>query len=172
MTESVFFLEEFTKEDKKDITVYQLLTHTSGLPASRDFYKESIEPKEIPRLIATTSLQASPGSKVIYSDLGFMMLYKLIEKIADQRLDVVAKRELFEPLGMKETNFNPNYNQSRFASMEYDEASGSWLRGVVHDENARFMGGISGHAGLFSTATDLGNYVSMLRMMGCFETMK
>lgn len=164
-----FFLEEFATEDKKEITVHQLLTHTSGLPASRDFYKESTEPKEILNLIAATPLQATPGRKVIYSDLGFIVLYKLIEKLAAQQLNVFAKRELFEPLGMNETDFNPNYDLNRFASTEFDEASGSWLRGVVHDENARFMGGISGHAGLFSTISDLENYVTALSNDGLFK---
>ena len=107
--------------------------------------------------------------KVIYSDLGIITLYKIIETITGQKFDEYVKKEIFEPLNMKETLFNPSFNRNRYAATEYSEKLGEYKHGIVHDDNTESMGGISGHAGLFSTVNDLAQFASMIENDGIYE---
>lgn len=152
------YIPAFTGGGKDRVTLRHLLTHTSGLPAHIHLYSTLASPDEVPGYIARLPLEYEPGTKVVYSDLGFILLGHIAEKVYGAPLDEAARRLVFEPLGMRDTTFNPPAEaRARAAATEYVPGIG-FLRGVVHDENARFMGGVSGHAGLFSTADDLAVY--------------
>jgi CubicO group peptidase (beta-lactamase class C family) len=165
------YLPEFDRADKRTITVGQLLTHTSGLPAWRPLYIEAAEDGAL-RAIAEQPLESAPGTRVLYSDLGFITLGLLIEKLAGTPLAEVARREIFEPLALERTFFNPAMAiQTEVAACEIGNAFeremceglkvtnwANWrehlIWGEVHDGNAHFLGGAAGHAGLFSTARE------------------
>lgn len=160
------FFPEFAANGKEDVRLRHLLTHTSGLPAHRSFYKENLTTDEIIQRIHQEKLVDPPESKVSYSDLGFILLYHLVEHVTDQPFEVFLAEQFYEPLGMNETGFQPTFRQERYAATEYSETRGDYKQGVVHDENAESMGGISGHAGLFSTIDDLTKWVKMIENEG------
>jgi len=169
------YLPEFGGADKREVTVRHLLTHTSGLPAWRPLYvlcRGDVE--SVPREIASQPLEQPPGARVVYSDLGFITLGLLAQRVTLTRLDELARREIFAPLGLKRTFFNPEKSlQTGVAACESggnayeremceaggDAAGGGHWRertiwGEVHDGNAYFLGGAAGHAGLFSDARE------------------
>ncbi|HEV2913308.1 MAG TPA: serine hydrolase domain-containing protein [Pyrinomonadaceae bacterium] len=168
-----FYLPEFDLSGKRAITVGQLLTHTSGLPAWRPLYIEAEDSAAVLRVIAEQPLESAPGTRVCYSDLGFITLGLLIEKLAGgRRLSEIARREIFEPLGLKRTFFNPeaalrgwvaacetgnSFEREMCRELKAGEHA-RWrehlIWGEVHDGNAHFLGGAAGHAGLFSTAPE------------------
>lgn len=167
------YLPEFERTDKQAITVGQLLTHTSGLPAWRPLYiLAEGERDRAAAVIASLDLEYRPGMGVVYSDLGFIALGLLLERAGGKDLAELANTEIFEPLGLQQTFFNPEIAmQTGIAACETGNAferemfveSGpgaekAWRReliwGEVHDGNAHFLGGVAGHAGLFSTATE------------------
>ena len=149
-----------------DITIYHLLTHTSGLPA--DLSNKSIKSKEqIRNEIYLTKKEYSTGSKVIYSDLGYIILGDMISKIYGKSLDVISNEEIFNPLNMKNTCFNPS-NKELCAPTEITKERGL-VKGIVHDEKAYSLGGVAGHAGVFTTTRDLSNFVKMVLNNGIFD---
>ena len=144
------------------ITVKQLLTHFSGLRADVDLepewsgYGTGVQKayEEVPIV--------PPGSRFIYSDINYILLAEIVRKISGKSIDVFAKERIFRPLSMPETSFRPTENLlSRIAPTER-LPNGTLLHGVVHDPTTRFMGGVSGHAGLFSTVDDLGRFAQMV----------
>jgi CubicO group peptidase (beta-lactamase class C family) len=139
------------------VTLRHLLTHTAGLPDTRMFYEWCGSREELLRDLAATPLSAPPGSQVTYSDLGFMALGEIVAMVAGQPLDQAVRRLVTEPLGMTSTGYNPAGPPDRFAATERRPDGTPWT-GIVHDENARLMGGVAGHAGLFSTAADLARF--------------
>lgn len=168
------YLPEFDRTDKQMITVRELLTHTAGLPAWRPLYLlAEDEPERTAGVIAGLDLEYKPGTRVIYSDLGFIALGMLLERMTGQHLAEMAQREIFEPLQLKQTFFNPELAlQTGIAAAETGNAyekevaietgAGDYARsrqrliwGEVHDGNAYFLGGAAGHAGLFSTAGEV-----------------
>ncbi|MGE8204911.1 serine hydrolase domain-containing protein [Heyndrickxia sp. NPDC080065] len=161
-----YFLPQFHTEET---TLKHLITHTSGLPAHKPFYKESLNKDELINRICKEPLISRVGEKVTYSDLGLILLYKIIEVVTTEKFETFTKREIFNPLEMNDTGFNLNDNRDRFAATEFCENLEEYKTGIVHDENAESMGGISGHAGLFSTIKDLGNYASMIENEGVFQ---
>lgn len=164
-----YFLPEFGKNGKEEIRIRDLLTHTAGLPAFHNYYLESLSTEQILERIYDDELVAPIGSKVIYSDLGLITLYKLIESVTNQSLPDYLQKEIFEPLGMNETGFNPTFPKHRYAATEFCQTLNDYKIGIVHDENTESMGGISGHAGLFSTVSDLAKYTSMIENNGIFR---
>jgi CubicO group peptidase (beta-lactamase class C family) len=141
------------------VTVRHLLTHTSGLPGSRKFYEWCGSRGELLDDLYATALEAPPGARVVYSDLGFMLLGELVAVVAGEPLEAAVRRLVTDPLGMARTRFRPSGPPGIFASTER-RADGSPWTGIVHDENARLMGGVAGHAGLFSTAGDLAAFAA------------
>ena len=139
-----------------DAPVRALLTHTSGLPAWRPLFAEVSERRTALAAVLQSPLER-PG-EVVYSDLGFMLLGALVERVAHEPLDAFAAREVFGPLGMFDTSFGPLVGVPVAATEDC-----GWrdrvLEGEVHDENATVWEGVAGHAGLFGTATDLARYV-------------
>jgi uncharacterized protein YbbC (DUF1343 family)/CubicO group peptidase (beta-lactamase class C family) len=149
------YLPAFAQNGKGDITVRELLTHYSGLPPDLDLKTEWHGRDAAFEMAMQSKLVNPPGSRFLYSDINFEVLGFLVEKVAGQALNAFAAAHIYEPLGMHETGFLPQASWlPRIAPTQYDEG-GIMLRGVVHDPTARRMGGVAGHAGLFSTADDL-----------------
>ena len=163
------FLPSFQKHGKEGVTIKQLLTHSSGLAAHRPYFERKLSAIEVLKEINEEKLQYVPDKDVVYSDLGFILLKDIIEKVTGQKIDEYARQYLFEPMGMKDTGYKPTYERQRFAPTEYYDHLKSHKYGIVHDDNTEFMGGISGHAGLFSTMDDLSIYTKMLENDGLHE---
>jgi serine-type D-Ala-D-Ala carboxypeptidase len=162
------YLPEFRGQSKETVTVEQLLLHTSGLPPSNPLadYRQG---RERARARAVGSvLEAYPGRRFIYSDVGYIVLGMLLERVTGEPLDVTARRVIWEPLGMKDTRYCRRLCDSpRIAPTEL--ASGrhaSPIRGEVQDPRAYLLGGVAGHAGLFSSADDLSRFARMLLGQG------
>lgn len=150
------YIPEFTGKWKSRVTVRHLLTHSSGLPSWRPLYKEASSPADAVALAIATPLDTTPGVRMVYSDLGAIILTEIAKRLAKSPLDRYAAKKIFTPLGMMETFFRPDSSlRSRTAPTEIDPWRQRHLRAEVHDENAFALGGVSGHAGLFSTANDL-----------------
>ena len=167
------YLGEFDRTDKQDITVRELLTHASGLPAWQPLYvlAEGERDRAV-GAIANLKLEYKPGTRVVYSDLGFILLGFLLERMTGSRLAQLARQEIIEPLKFQRTFFNPeqslqtgiaacelgNGYEREMCSSSGDSGYRDWRKdliwGEVHDGNAHFLGGAAGHAGLFSTALE------------------
>lgn len=156
------YLPEFAQNGKQDITVRELLTHYSGLAPDLDL-KTSWQGRDTAFKMAMAQKPAHPpGTGFVYSDINFEVLGFLVEKVAGMPLNDFAARTIFDPLGMHHTRFLPPEDwASLIAPTQYDE-QGHMLRGVVHDPTARRMGGVAGHAGLFSTADDLALFAQQI----------
>ena len=156
------YLPEFAQNGKADITVRQLLTHYSGLDPDLDL-KTAWEGKQTAYAMAMAEMPADPpGAKFSYSDINFIVLGELVERVSGETLDEYAVRHIFAPLKMLHTRFMPPAAwRMKIAPTQYDENE-HMLRGVVHDPTARRMGGVAGHAGLFSTGDDLAKYAQTL----------
>ncbi len=165
------YIPSFGRRAKNEVTVRQLITHTSGLPAWFPFYTMFIDRQDVYRQIdEAVSLAYKPGDKRTYSDLGFIMLGRLVEVVSGERLDEFTRTNIFEPLGMQDTMYLPDLQRRlRTAPTEYDPMRNKELKGIVHDENTRVMGGVSGHAGLYSTVNDLAVFAQMLINKGEFN---
>lgn len=178
--------------EKARVTVRHLLTHSAGLPAFEPLWRSLRGRDAYLHRIVETPLEYSPGTRIVYSDFGAILAGFIVERVSDQRLDVVLQERIFGPLGMSDTGFNPlQWDEfgraaagdgsadmadgdaeaevpsadilSRIAPTEVDTVfRGQHVHGVVHDENAYAMGGVAGHAGLFSSARDLAVFAQML----------
>lgn len=168
-------IERFLPQFKAPgVTLWHLLTHTSGLPAWANLFHRGVGKERVSQELFDYKWPiitpiCEPGKWVIYSDLGYILLGRAIEEVAERSLDVLARDWVFIPLGMHDTFFNPlQMLGSRMAATEDDPDRGGVLVGVVHDENAWAMGGVSGHAGLFSTAWDLALFAQMILNEGSY----
>jgi CubicO group peptidase (beta-lactamase class C family) len=148
------YLPAFAALHHGPVTIRHLLAHTSGLPDTRKFYQWCSGREELLRDLLATPLEAPPGTRVTYSDLGFLALGEIVAAVAGEPLDAAVRNLVTRPLRMPSTGYNPAAAPGRFAATERREDGTPW-NGVVHDENARLMGGVAGHAGLFSVAADL-----------------
>jgi uncharacterized protein YbbC (DUF1343 family) len=154
-------LGDFAQGGKGKVTVEQLLLHTSGLAASNALSEyEGGRQLALQRVFASPLLRA-PGEKVLYSDLGYIVLGEIVERVSGTPLDEFARQSLFEPLRMRETTFRPDALLALRAAPT-ERRDGRWLVGQVHDPRAHLLGGVAGHAGLFSTASDLSRFARML----------
>ena len=167
----ITYLPEFNNNGKDKITIRNLLLHNSGLPAFKKYYDEYSTAKEVINDIMNLKLIYETGSKYVYSDLGMITLQKVIEKISGTTLDKFLKKELFEPLGMNRTMYNPPKEmKNECVPTEIDTFYRMrLLQGEVHDERAYLLNGVAGHAGLFSTAEDLSKFVRTLLNGGKFN---
>lgn len=152
---------EVRKTPVGPVTVEQLLLHTGGLSERTWLIQYGTERESIYRGICEKPLDAQPGMRVAYSNRGFILLGFLIEKIAGRPLDNFLEEEIWRPAGMLNTGYCPK-DPSRIAPTEFDAESGDYLCGVVHDENAWVLGGVAGHAGVFSDAEDLCRFCRMI----------
>jgi serine-type D-Ala-D-Ala carboxypeptidase len=157
------YLPEFTGGLKDQVTVRHLLTHRSGLPAGRDLWRMARSTDEAKQIVLSTPLDCRPGVCYEYSDLGADVLGWVVEAAAGESLDRFLKERVYDPLGMTDTFFRPADSlRYRVAPTEVTPPRGYALRGEVHDENAYALGGVAGHAGLFSTAADLSLFAQMM----------
>jgi CubicO group peptidase (beta-lactamase class C family) len=148
--------------DKKDIDIKQIMTHTSGIPAHAMLCDTVEKPGDVYAAILGLNLLDPPGRNVVYSCLGFILLGKICETLGKKGLDRLAEEWVFGPLKMASTGYNPSHNHNNFAATEFCKERGEWLCGTVHDENARFAGGVSGNAGVFSTIADCSKFAAAL----------
>ncbi len=157
-----FYLPGFIGPSKNRVSVRHLLTHTSGLPAGADIWGS---PMTAWGQVVATPLIRVPGSRVEYSDLGFVLLWNVAERAAGEPLWSLLDRRVYAPLGMRSTTFLPGEACARCAPTGI-RPDGVPLRGLVHDPISRRLGGMTGNAGLFSTAHDLGRFAAMLAHNG------
>jgi CubicO group peptidase (beta-lactamase class C family) len=161
------YLPTFGQSGKKKVTVRQLLVHYSGLPADlRQTRRRRITSKNALSRIYQTRLVAPPGQRFIYSDLGFVVLGKIVEKLTGQSLSRFAKEQIFSPLAMTSTSFLPRPDVIHNIAPTERLKEGGMLRGHVHDPLASKLGGVAGDAGLFSAAKDLAKFCQMLLQRG------
>jgi beta-N-acetylhexosaminidase len=164
------FLPEFRGGNKDKVTVWHLLTHSSGIDWWAPLYKELKGKDAYLRRVTSMDLVYEPGTKSVYSDLGVLLLGEILERVAGQDIESFARARLFAPLGMKDTTYRPGPELlPRIAPTENDPWRGHVLRGEVHDENAAALGGVAPHAGLFGTAGDLARFAQMLLGGGVLE---
>jgi beta-N-acetylhexosaminidase len=171
------YIPEFTGPGKWEITVRQLLTHTSGLPGYVEFFRDYDPADAGPETAAlifsrilATELTAPPGLRYEYSDLGILLLGEVLNRVLGEPYEDYAMREIFRPLGMEWTRWNPPPDWlDRIPPTEEDPWRGRIVHGEVHDENAAAMGGVASHAGLFSTAGDLSQFAQMLLNGGIYD---
>ncbi|MBC7897700.1 MAG: serine hydrolase [Cytophagaceae bacterium] len=155
---------------KDRVTVRQLLTHHSGLPAGKELWRMAVTREQAKGIVLAAQLACNPGDCFIYSDLGADVLGWVVETVSGQGLDQFLAERVFGPLGMADTRFNPAPSlASRIAPTEVSPPRGYPLKGEVHDENAFALGGVAGHAGLFSTASDLAVFATMMLNGGVYE---
>jgi serine-type D-Ala-D-Ala carboxypeptidase len=152
------------KPKREAVTVRMLLAHSSGLPAYEKLFEFTHDPKELLRAAMTTPLAATPGTRAEYSDIGFILLGETLQRIAGEPLDQFAQREIFDRLGLTRTWFVPPLDmRSQIPPTEDDRTFRKRIiQGEVNDENAWVMGGVSGHAGMFASATDLATFAECL----------
>jgi uncharacterized protein YbbC (DUF1343 family)/CubicO group peptidase (beta-lactamase class C family) len=190
LTDSISrFIPEIRSEEKERITVEHLLTHRSGYAPDFDLREQWTGNQEALRHLYEEPVRTTPGARFVYSDIGFIALGEIVRRVSGQRLDEFARRHIFEPLGMRDTDFrliDPTFTASRvamdtrrarIAPTETRRATAGYLggrpetvtvagdemlRGIVHDPTAQRMEGVAGHAGLFTTADDLAIYCQMI----------
>lgn len=158
---SKYFSQCFGKED---ITVFMLMTHTSGISAHMPLYLDK-DTGDAVSAILSKPLAYPTGTKTVYSCMGYILLGKILEKIEGKTLDKIVKERVFVPLGMENSLYNPPAD-AICAATERDIFTGEMVCGVVHDENARFLKGISGNAGMFCTVNDTVRFAKMLSKRG------
>jgi CubicO group peptidase (beta-lactamase class C family) len=149
---------------RKDVTLHMLLAHSSGLAPYAKLFLNNPGRQELIHAAFTMPLVADPGSRAEYSDIGFIILGIILERLADEALDSFCRREIFSPLGMIDTGFNPpKIIHERIAPTADDRAFRQRIvQGEVQDENASVLSGIAGHAGVFATAADLGRFAPVM----------
>ena len=153
------FVPQLRQGPKDQITIFQLLAHMAGFPGGEPLSRYLKSRDEIVQSICSINLLYLPGTGRIYDDLGYILLGLIVESITGLTLDKYCQNEIFEPLGMSETMFvPPKALLGRIVPTEIDVDRGGLLRGIVHDERAYLMGGVAGHAGIFTTARDLGKF--------------
>jgi CubicO group peptidase (beta-lactamase class C family) len=164
----VKYIPQFGVNGKDHITIKNLLLHNSGLPAWKKFYGKNLKPEDVIHEIFASKLEFKTGEKTVYSDLGIITLGKIIEKITGKSLDIFCNDEIFIPLKMNSTFFNPMDSVKKLCAPT--ETDKYWrmktLQGEVHDETSAMLNGVAGHAGLFSTASDISKLMSVLMNKG------
>jgi uncharacterized protein YbbC (DUF1343 family) len=156
------YLPEFAQNGKEDITIRQLVTHYSGLAPDLDLKEPWQGYDTAIRMAMAEKLDNPPGAKFVYSDINYIVLGELVHRVSGMPLDKYAQVHFYQPLKMTHTTFNPPGSwRAKTEATEYDER-GVMLKGVVHDPTARRMGGVAGHAGLFSTADDVAKFAQAM----------
>jgi uncharacterized protein YbbC (DUF1343 family)/CubicO group peptidase (beta-lactamase class C family) len=166
------YIPEFSAMGKRNITVEQLLIHRSGLIADNDIKDYEQGPEKALENICRLTPLAEAGSKFIYSDVNYIVLAEIVRRVSGKPIDEFAEENIYRPLGMKDTAYTPLKKwgegvKTRIAPTEKREPS--WMRGEVHDPRSYLLGGVAGHAGLFSTADDLAIYCQMILNRGEYQ---
>ncbi|HEV8061875.1 MAG TPA: exo-beta-N-acetylmuramidase NamZ domain-containing protein [Gemmataceae bacterium] len=161
-------IPEFAPNGKDQITIEQLLLHTSGLIADNPLSDYDAGPEKAFERINQLKPVTTPGTKFTYSDVNYIMLGKLVERLSGEPLDVFSRKNIFEPLGLRETLYKPGEALARRAAPT-EKRDGHWMQGEVHDPRSFKLGCVAGHAGLFSTADDLAVFAQMLLDDGAYQ---
>ena len=162
-TLSRYFTEEELQNappGRRDVSIFNLMTHTSGITPHMPLWKTVTDMNAVPSTILSSPPVCEVGANVHYSCMGYMLLATILERISGEPLDILAKRYVFDPLEMPDTTYCPN--TPNVAATEYSPLRGTYISGEVHDENAHFLGGVSGNAGVFSTLGDMTRFAMML----------
>ena len=149
---------------RADVTVFQLMTHTSGITPHIPLAARASSPEDSVRAILASDPFCKPGEQVYYSCMGYILLGKILEKVGGEPLDRLAERYVFRPLDMLHTCYNPDTPD--VAATEYSAARNCYIKGRVHDENAFFLGGVSANAGVFSDLADMEKFAAMISGRG------
>lgn len=161
------YIPEFDGRGTAAITVRHLLSHTSGLRPTLPLWRQAAHSAAALQMVFATTPIASPGTRVIYSDLNAILLGEVVRRASGKPLDAFAARELFAPLGLRETMFRPSPSGQVWARVA---PTGVWrghpVAGVVNDQNAARLGGVAGHAGLFATARDVARFAQFMLREG------
>lgn len=164
------YLPNWTGPNKEKVTVRHLLTHSSGLPAWRPLYKEAADADAALKLAYATPLDTLPGIRMVYSDIGGILMGEIVRVVSGERIDQYFEKHIAVPLKLHESLFLPPTSLlPRIAPTEIDPWRQRHLRGEVHDENAFALGGVSGHAGLFSSARDLARIAQLYLNHGALD---
>lgn len=178
------YIPELKGEGRERVTIEHLLTHRSGYAPDFDLKERWAGREEMLERLYAEKLKSAPGSRFVYSDIGMIALAEVVERVSGEPLDAFARRNIFEPLGMKDTMFRPSKELTpRIAPTETVRGMRSYLggtgaegaegerllRGEVHDPTANRMGGVAGHAGLFTTADDLAIFCQMILNGGEYD---
>ena len=163
------YLPEYDVPDKRAITVRMLLTHASGIRSNHPLWKEAKGREQYFAGMVKHPLESAPGTQVLYTDWNMVLLQFIVERITGQTLDQFLEARVFGPLGMRDTRYNPPTTwKPRIAPTETEDFRGGQVWGEVHDETAWVLGGVSGNAGLFSSARDLAVFMQMLLNGGTY----
>lgn len=154
-------IPEFAVHDKQEITVQDLLTHISGLLPDNALADYEQGPEIALQRICNLKLQNPVQTKFVYSDVNFILLGEIVKRRSGMSLHEFSQREIFQPLGMRDTGYLPR-EELQLRAAPTEQRDGHWMQGEVHDPRAFLLGGVAGHAGLFSTAEDLALYATML----------
>ena len=161
------YLPDWTGTNKERVTVRHLLTHSSGLPAWRPLYKEATDAASAMALAYATPLDTLPGVRMVYSDIGGILMGEIVRVVSGERIDKYFAKHIAVPLKLHDSMFLPPRSLlPRIAPTEIDPWRQRHLRGEVHDENAFMLGGVSAHAGLFSSARDLARVAQLYLNLG------
>jgi CubicO group peptidase (beta-lactamase class C family) len=155
------YLPDFAAEGKEAVTVEQLLIHTSGLIPDNALSDYGNGPTKAIERVHALKLRTPAGERFAYSDVGFIVLAELVAKVSRKNVHEFSQERIFQPLGMRETTYLPDESLRKRAAPT-QQREGEWMQGEVHDPRAYKLGGIAGHAGLFSTAEDLATYASAM----------
>ena len=163
------YLPEWTGLGRSGVTLRHLITHTSGLPAFRRYDTLTTNADSITALLLAEPLDTVPGVRVVYSDIGAYLAGRVVERVSGQSLDRYVEEHIFRPLDMRDTRYRPPPELlARIAPTEIDTIRGK-IRGTVHDPRAFYLGGVSAHAGLFSSAHDLTRFARMYLNGGALD---
>jgi CubicO group peptidase (beta-lactamase class C family) len=164
------YIPEWQGPNKERVTIRHLITHTSGLPAFKAYDRQTHDADSLAKLMFGTALDTVPGARMVYSDIGAYMLGRLVERVSGQTLNAYVTEHVFGPLGMTETMYRPPSSLlARIAPTEVDSTRGGKVHGFVHDERAYYLGGVSAHAGIFSSGHDLARFARMYLSGGALD---
>jgi uncharacterized protein YbbC (DUF1343 family)/CubicO group peptidase (beta-lactamase class C family) len=164
-------IPEFGQNGKKDITVYELLTHQGGLTPDNSIRDYANGAKKAWERIFALGLREPPGTKFIYTDVGYLVLAEMVRRVSGKGIDAFTRDNIYQPLGMADTGYLPDAKR-RSRAAPTGRRGGKWIQGEVHDPRARALGGVAGHAGVFSTAEDLAVYGQMLLGRGRYADVR
>lgn len=167
------FFPEWREKGKNRATIWNLLTHTAGLPAGAWLFGGSRSPEEALRRVIRTPLVRPPGEKVVYSDFGMILMAEIVRRVTGEPMDRFLAESVYMPLGMASTGYLPPLaERNQIVASAWASERDMLLQGVVHDANAFRLGGVAGHAGLFSTARDLAVLAQTLLNGGAYGTLR
>jgi uncharacterized protein YbbC (DUF1343 family)/CubicO group peptidase (beta-lactamase class C family) len=165
------YFPDFAQNGKEAITIQHLLTHQSGLLADNALADYADGPAKSFERIHALKLTAPPTTRFIYSDVNYITLGELVEKVTELNVHEFSQQHVFQPLGMAETGYLPR-EELRQRAATTEEREGRWMQGEVHDPRAYKLGGVAGHAGLFSTAEDMAVYAQMMLGDGMYQAVR